>query len=121
MEVVKAMIHDQDLPIYLWVEAAKTTTYIQNKLSHSALGNKTPKETFTSGKPEVSHPKIFGCPIYLHVPKEKRSKLDPLGKKEYRLDIVISRKHTESMFQVFVKLRSTEMSHLMKMQHSTNL
>ena len=36
---------------------------------------------FTGKNPEVSHLKIFGCPLYLHVPKEKRSKLDPLGKK----------------------------------------
>ena len=32
-------------------------------------------------KPEVSHLKIFGCPIYIHIPKEKRTKLDPFGKK----------------------------------------
>ena len=45
------------------------------------LGNKTPEEMFTCEKPEVSHLKIFGCHVYLHVPKEKRSKLDPSGKK----------------------------------------
>ena len=27
------------------------------------------------------HLNIFGCPIYLHIPKEKRTKLDPSGKK----------------------------------------
>ena len=32
-------------------------------------------------KPEVSHLKIFGCPVYVHIPKEKRTKLDPSGKK----------------------------------------
>ena len=36
---------------------------------------------FTSENPEVSHLKIFGCPIYLHVPKDKISKLDPSEKK----------------------------------------
>ena len=36
---------------------------------------------FTSEKPEVSHLNIFGCPVYLHFPKEKRSKDDPSGKK----------------------------------------
>jgi len=36
---------------------------------------------FTGNKPEVSHLRIFGCPVYVHVPKEKRSKLDPSGKK----------------------------------------
>jgi hypothetical protein len=32
-------------------------------------------------KPEIGHFRIFGCPVYLHVPKEKRSKLEPLGRK----------------------------------------
>jgi hypothetical protein len=40
MEVVKTMIHDQDLPMHLWVEVARTTMDVQNKLSHSALGFK---------------------------------------------------------------------------------
>ena len=81
MEPVKYMIHDQDLPMCLWVEAAKTAVYVQNKLSHGMLGKKTLEEMFTSQKPEFNHLKIFGFPVYLHVPKEKRSKLDPLGKK----------------------------------------
>ena len=28
MEVVKAIIHDQDLPVYLWAEASRTTVYV---------------------------------------------------------------------------------------------
>jgi transposase InsO family protein len=59
MEAVKTMIHDQDLPMHLWAEATKTTVYVQNKLSHSALGFKTPEEMFSGKKPEVSHLKIF--------------------------------------------------------------
>jgi hypothetical protein len=59
----------------------KTTVYVQNRLSHSALGFKTPEEMFSGKKPEVSHLKIFGCPIFIHIPKEKRNKLDPSGKK----------------------------------------
>ena len=30
---------------------------------------------------EVNHLKIFGCLVYIHIPKEKISKLDPSGKK----------------------------------------
>jgi hypothetical protein len=36
---------------------------------------------FTGKKPEVSHLKIFGCLVFIHIPKEKRKKLDPSGKK----------------------------------------
>jgi transposase InsO family protein len=67
MEVVKTMIHNQNLPMCLWAEAAMTAIYVQNQLSHSALGFKTPEEMFTEKKPEVSHLKIFGCPVFIHI------------------------------------------------------
>jgi hypothetical protein len=81
MEAVKTMIHDQDLPMHLWTETARTIVYVQNRLSHSALGFKTPDEMFSRKKPEVSHLKIFGCPVFVHILKEKRTKLDPSRKK----------------------------------------
>jgi hypothetical protein len=31
MEAVKAMIHDQDLPMHMWAEAARTDVYVQNR------------------------------------------------------------------------------------------
>ena len=36
---------------------------------------------FSGERPDVSHLNIFGCTVYIHIPKEKRSKLDPSGKK----------------------------------------
>jgi hypothetical protein len=81
MEAVKTMIHDQYILIHLWEEATKTTMYVQNRLSHSALGFNTPEDMFFGKKPEVSHLKIFGCPIFVHIPKEKRTKMDPSEKK----------------------------------------
>ena len=42
MEVVKTMIHDQDFPMCLWEEATMAAVYVHNRLSHSALGFKTP-------------------------------------------------------------------------------
>ena len=80
MEEVRAMIHDQDMPMHLWEETSRTTVYVQNRISHSSIGNKTPEEMFTGEKPKGSHQNIFGCPVYLHVPKQKRSKLDPSRK-----------------------------------------
>jgi hypothetical protein len=81
MEVVKTIIHDQDIPMHLWEEATRSTLYVHNILSHSALGFKTPEEMFSGKNPKVSHLKIFGCPVFVHIPKEKRTKLDPSRKK----------------------------------------
>ena len=44
MEAVKAMIHDPNLPMHLWAEAARTTVYVQNISPHRILGNKTLEE-----------------------------------------------------------------------------
>ena len=80
MEVVRTMIHDQDLPMCLWAKAARTAVYVQNRVSHSALEFKTPEEVFSEKKPEVSHLKIFGCLVFIQIPEDKRTKLDPSGK-----------------------------------------
>jgi transposase InsO family protein len=61
MEAIKAMILDQNLPMFLWAEASNTTVYVQNKSPHRILGDKTPKEEFIGVKPEVIHLRIFGC------------------------------------------------------------
>jgi hypothetical protein len=55
--------------------------YVQNRSPHKILGKKTPEEVFTGKKPEVKHLKIFGCPVFIQVPKEKRMKLEPSKKK----------------------------------------
>ena len=75
------MIHDQSLPLFLWEEDSRTTVYVQNRCPHRILKNMTPEESFTGVKPKVGHLHIFGCPICIHVPKEKRTKLEPSGKK----------------------------------------
>jgi hypothetical protein len=32
-------------------------------------------------KPKIEHLRIFGCLVYIHVPMEKRTKLEPSGHK----------------------------------------
>jgi hypothetical protein len=81
IEATKAMIHDQSLPMTLWEEACMTIVYDQNHSPHQILKNITPKQAFTKVKPEIRHFRIFGCPVYLHVPKEKILKLEPSGRK----------------------------------------
>jgi hypothetical protein len=49
------------------------------------LKDKTPEDVFSGIKPEVGHLRIFECPVYIHVPKEKRTKMEPFGKKGFFL------------------------------------
>jgi hypothetical protein len=48
---------------------------------HAILKDRTPEEVFSWIKAEVVDLRIFGCPVYIHVPKEKRTKMEPSGKK----------------------------------------
>ena len=41
----------------------------------------TLEEAFTEVKHEVGHFRIFGCLVYIHIRKEKMTKLDPSGRK----------------------------------------
>eukprot|EP00253_Pinus_taeda_P033927 PITA_33927 len=61
MEAVRAMLHDQRLLKFLWVEAANTAIYVQNQYPHQALGSKTPEEKFIVGQREffISHDVTF--------------------------------------------------------------
>jgi hypothetical protein len=60
----------------LWAEACNTAVDILNRCPHKVLKDKTLEEPFTSKKPEVPHFLVFGCPVYIHVPNWKRTKLE---------------------------------------------
>ena len=95
----------QDLPNSLWAKATRTVVYIQNRCLHAILENKTPEEAFTGMKPEIGHLKVFGYPVYVHIPKEKRTKMDPSEKNVSFWDIVKHLKLTESIYPVKDKFK----------------
>jgi hypothetical protein len=105
IETTKEMIHDQSLPMIMWAEACMTVVYVQNRSPHQILKNITLEEAFIGVKPEIGHFKIFGCPIYFHVPKENRSKLDPSGERVHLWDTVNLQRHIGSTSLVRDRLR----------------
>ena len=108
MEATSTMLHDQGLPKFLWGEDANTILYVQNRSPHQALDFKTPEEVFIGKKLDVSHSIIFGSPVYFHVPKEKRSKLDASGKK----GTFVGYSETSKAYRIYVpNQREVEISH----------
>jgi hypothetical protein len=97
----RAMIHDQEFPMFLWEEACNTTIYVQNKSPHRILGDKTLEEAFSGVKPEIGHLRIFGCPVYIHVPVEKRMKLEPSGQK----GIFVGYNETSKAYKIFIPVQ----------------
>jgi transposase InsO family protein len=81
VEITCAMLNEKNLPNYFWAEAVTTAVCIMNRTPIEVIHGMTPKEKFTCKKPNVSHLKVFGCIAYVHVPDEKRSKLDSKAKK----------------------------------------
>jgi len=81
VEASKEMLHDQDLPMMLWAEACNTAIYVQNRIPHRILKEKTHEEALTEVKPKIGNFRIFDYLVYIHVPKENKMKLEPSGRK----------------------------------------
>ena len=56
---------------------------------HIILGEKTPEEEFTGVKPKVSHFHIFGYLVYIHIPVEKKTTLEPSNKTRVSLLYIV--------------------------------
>ena len=91
---------------------------MKNRSPTLALVDKTPHEVWSSKKPSIAHLRVFGCDAFMHVPKEKRSKLDNKaekcifvgykdGIKGYKLWNSIKRKIVYSRDVVFREVKNT--------------
>jgi hypothetical protein len=84
--------------MFFWAETCNTTIYIYNRCPHKILEDKTPKEAFIGVKPEVSHFRMFGCLVYIHVPVEKRTKLEPSSRK----GLFVGYNETSKAYKVYI-------------------
>ena len=48
-----------------------------NRTPIAAVHGMTREEKYTGRKLDISHLKVFGCIDYVHIPDERRTKLDP--------------------------------------------
>lgn len=77
VEAARSMIYSNpDLPKFLWAEAMITAVYVINRTGPTKHGGKTPYELWHGKAPDISNLKVFGTECFVHVPKEKRRKLD---------------------------------------------
>ena len=80
-EVARAMLNEKKMPNYFWAEVVATAVYIMNRTPTIAVHGMILEEKYTRRKPNISHLKVFGCTAYVHIPDERRTKLDPKAKK----------------------------------------
>lgn len=81
IERAKCLLFDAGLKNDFWAEAVNMAAYLINHSVNSVLKTQTPEEVWTGKKVDVSKIRIFGTKVMVHVPKQKRKKLDPKSNK----------------------------------------
>jgi hypothetical protein len=76
VEAARSMLQSMKLPNKLWAEAINTAAYVLNRTGPTKIDDKTPYEIWTGKQAPTDHLKIFGTECFVHVPKQKRRKLD---------------------------------------------
>ncbi|KAK4387768.1 Retrovirus-related Pol polyprotein from transposon RE2 [Sesamum angolense] len=76
MEMARSMLQEKHLPKVFWAEAVYTAVYLLNRCPTKAVQNMTPIEAWSGKKPSAKHLRVFGSICYVHIPIEKRHKLE---------------------------------------------
>jgi len=75
VEKVRCMLIDSGLSEQFWAEAMLTAAYLLNRVP-CRKQSKSPEELWSNRKPNLKYLRVFGCKAFVHIPKQKRSKLD---------------------------------------------
>ncbi|XP_074327778.1 uncharacterized protein LOC141665692 [Apium graveolens] len=81
LDMARSIVKAKHLPRTFWAEAVLCAVYLLNRCPTKSVKKKTPNEAWSGSKPSVGHLRIFGCIAYVHVPDQKRKKLDDKGEK----------------------------------------
>ena len=73
-EEVRAMLEEKSMPKFYWAEDVRMTFYLQYETSMN--GVVSPHKLYFGKKPNLVYLRVFNNIAYVHVPKEKRTKLD---------------------------------------------
>lgn len=76
---MRCILFGSDLPKSFWGMAVASAGYLHNRTINANTGVKTPQEIFIGTKPQADNLRIFGSWAFVHVPVEKRKKLDHRG------------------------------------------
>jgi hypothetical protein len=76
MDKARSMFNSVGITQELWAEVVNIARYLLNMSPSYVLVDTNPNEVWSGKNPSVSHLKVLCCDPFVHVPKEKRSKLD---------------------------------------------
>jgi hypothetical protein len=77
LDKAMSMLHATGLSNGFWEYAIGAAIHIYNRTPSHSLKWRTPHETWDTGHvPDISYFHVFGCEGYMHIPADKRCKLD---------------------------------------------
>ena len=65
VELARAMLTASKLPEFLWEPAVANAAYIRNRAYTTSIRDKTPYQAWNGTKPNVSHLREFGAPVWV--------------------------------------------------------
>jgi hypothetical protein len=80
VELARAMM--QGIPEFLWEYAINHSSYLRNRAYTKSITNKTPYEMWFTKKPNISHLREFGAPVWVLLQGQKQPrKMEPKSKR----------------------------------------
>ncbi|XP_074327355.1 uncharacterized protein LOC141665271 [Apium graveolens] len=76
MNMVHCLLSEKEMSRSLWPEAANWTAHVLNRSFTKAVKDMVPEERWTEEKPNVDYFRVFGSIAHMHIPEQKRIKLD---------------------------------------------
>lgn len=73
---MRVLLRDSGMAKTFWGLAMLTGTYLLNRTPNVNTKGKTPHEQFFGMVPQADHLRVFGSWAFVHVPQERRKKLD---------------------------------------------
>lgn len=80
MNSVRAVLNERQVPKVFWPEIVKWRVHVQNRSPTSAIENTTPEEAWSNVRPTVEYFLVFGCVAHVHIPDQRRTKLEDKSK-----------------------------------------
>ena len=99
LECARSMLFHAKILQRFRADAINTVAYIRNHCTSSVLNGHTPYEVWFKRTSNISNLKVFRCIAYVHVPKEKRKKLDASLANVFLLGMQIHEKGTRCIIQ----------------------
>lgn len=73
--MARCMLYHESIEKKWWDEALSNVAWITNRIP-SSVTVKTPYEIVHHAKPQLKNSQVFGAVGYVHIPDDKRQKLD---------------------------------------------